>query len=152
GSGTLVFSFIGYANQEVNIGNQSVINVRLVTDAQSFSEVVVTGYGGTQSRQEFTGAAVTITGADIQDRPVQSFGQALSGKAAGVNIIQPYGLLNNATIIRISGINSISVSSTPLIVIDGIPVSSDEIGDNSAANNVLSTINPSDIETMDILK
>ncbi|RNI26195.1 SusC/RagA family TonB-linked outer membrane protein [Rufibacter latericius] len=150
--GSLIFTFIGYANQEVAIGSQSSINVRLTTDARTISEVVVTGYGVQQSRQEFTGAASTVTGSEIQDRPVQSFGQALTGKASGVNIIQPNGLLNNPPIIRVRGVNSISLSSFPLIVLDGIPISSDEIGDNSAANNVLSTINPSDIESIDILK
>ena len=148
---TLTFSFIGYNTIERSIGNNTTINVILAVDATQLSEVVVTGYG-TQSRQEFTGAAVSVSGETLKDRPVQSFAQALTGKASGVNIVQPNGVLNNPPVIRIRGINSISLSSFPLVVVDGIPIATGDASANSAANNPLSDINPADIESIDILK
>ncbi|PTX19484.1 TonB-linked SusC/RagA family outer membrane protein [Pontibacter mucosus] len=151
GGNTLVFRFIGYQNLEKTIGNASVVNAALATDDKMLSEVIVTGYA-TQTREEFTGAAATVGGDVIKDRPVQSFAQALTGRAAGVNIVQPNGLLNNPPVIRIRGINSISLSSFPLVVVDGIPISTDDASANSATNNPLGDINPSDIESIDILK
>lgn len=153
GSTTLTFSFIGYATLERAVGNSTTINVALRGDARQLSEVVVTGYG-TQLRKEFTGSVASVTGESIQNRPVQSFDQALTGRAAGVNIVQPNGLLNNPPVIRVRGINSISLSSFPLVVVDGIPISTEQdITENTAAvNNPLGDINPADIETIDILK
>jgi TonB-linked SusC/RagA family outer membrane protein len=148
---TLTFRFIGYVVTEREIGNASTLNVALSTDDKVLNEVVVTGYS-TQKREEFTGAAATVNSETIKDRPVQSFAQALTGQAAGVNIVQPNGLLNNPPIIRIRGVNSISLSSFPLVVVDGIPVSTGDVSDNSAANNPLADINPADIESIDILK
>ncbi len=150
-SNTLVFRFIGYQTLERTIGNASVVNATLATDDKILNEVVVTGYS-TQTREEFTGAAATVTGEGIKDRPVQSFAQAMTGKASGVNIVQPNGVLNNPPVIRIRGINSISLSSFPLVVVDGIPIATGDLSDNNSANNPLSDINPSDIESIDILK
>lgn len=148
---TLVFRFLGYATVEHAFGNASTLNVTLATDDKVLSEVVVTGYGTTK-REEFTGAAATVTGETIKDRPVQSFAQALTGQAAGVNIVQPNGVLNNAPVIRVRGINSISLSSFPLVVVDGIPISTGDVSNNASANNPLGDINPADIESIDILK
>ncbi|GAB3201915.1 TonB-dependent receptor [Pontibacter aydingkolensis] len=148
---TLVYRFIGYLPVERVIGNSTSINVAMALDNKQLQEVVVTGYS-TQKREEFTGAAASVTGEAIKDRPVQSFVQALTGQAAGVNIVQPNGVLNNPPVIRIRGINSISLSSFPLIVVDGIPISTGDISPNAAANNPLGDINPSDIESIDILK
>jgi TonB-dependent starch-binding outer membrane protein SusC len=150
-SSTLVFRFLGYTSVERAVGTSSAINVSLSVDNRQLSEVVVTGYA-TQKREEFTGAAASVTGETIKDRPVQSFAQALTGQAAGVNIVQPNGVLNNPPVIRIRGINSISLSSFPLIVVDGIPIATGDASANSAANNPLGDINPSDIESIDILK
>ncbi len=148
---TLVFRFIGYLTVERPISNAAKINVAMGVDNKQLQEVVVVGYN-TQSKTEFTGAAASISAESIKDRPVQSFAQALTGKAAGVNIVQPNGVLNNPPVIRIRGINSISLSSFPLIVVDGIPIASGDVSSNSAANNPLADINPSDIESIDILK
>ncbi|MBC5993189.1 SusC/RagA family TonB-linked outer membrane protein [Pontibacter cellulosilyticus] len=150
-SNTLVFRFIGYLPVEKTIGNTSTINVGMALDNKQLQEVVVTGYA-TKSKEEFTGAAASVTGEAIKDRPVQSFAQALTGQAAGVNIVQPNGVLNNPPVIRIRGINSISLSSFPLVVVDGIPIATGDASPNSAANNPLGDINPSDIESIDILK
>jgi TonB-linked SusC/RagA family outer membrane protein len=148
---TLVFTFVGFNSQSVAVGNRSVVNVQMQSDNQQLSEVVVVGYG-TRKRQEFTGAASSVKAASIAERPVQSFSQGLTGQAAGVNITQPNGLLNNPPVIRVRGLSSLSLSSFPLVVIDGIPISTDNVSANSTTNNPLADINPSDIESIDILK
>ena len=148
---SLVFSFVGYNTQTITVGNRSVVDVKLVVDNTQLSEVVVVGYG-TKKRVEFTGAASTIKAGAIAERPVQSFSQGLTGQAAGVNITQPNGLLNNPPVIRVRGLSSLSLSSFPLVVIDGIPISTDNVSANSTTNNPLADINPSDIESIDVLK
>lgn len=150
---TLDVSLVGYRTQEIDVyETDEPIVVSLAENVNYLQEVVVVGYG-TQSRQEFTGAASRITGDAIREIPVQSFDQALSGRAAGVNISIPNGILNNPPVIRIRGVNSISLSSFPLVVIDGIPVSTGDISTNvNVPNNPLGDINPSDIESIDVLK
>ena len=146
----LVFTYIGFISKTA-ILKGNILNIALESANSALSEVVVTGYG-TQKRDEFTGSSAKVTGDLLKDRPIQSFGQALAGQASGVNIIQPNGVLNNAPVIRVRGFNSISLSSFPLIVIDGIPVVSGDASPNSASNNTLGDINPNDIESIDILK
>ena len=148
---TLVFSFVGMHSKEVALGSQSVVDVALLSNMTELSEVVVTGYA-VQKRTEFTGSASTIKGKGIAERPVQSFGQGLTGQAAGVNITQPNGLLNNPPVIRVRGLSSLSLSSFPLVVVDGIPITADNISANATTNNPLGDINPADIESIDILK
>ncbi len=148
---TLVISAIGQASQEIGISNQTSINVRLQTGAQqSMQEVVVVGYG-TQRRQDLTGSVAQVSGSKLRDQPIQTFEQGLSGRAVGVNINIPNGVLNNPPVIRVRGVNSISLSSFPLVVVDGIPVFTGNTG-NTAGNNVLGDINPADIESIEILK
>lgn len=148
---TLVFSFVGMHTKELPVGNQTTVDVALAGNLTELSEVVVTGYA-VQKRTEFTGSASTIKGKGISERPVQSFGQGLTGQAAGVNITQPNGLLNNPPVIRVRGLSSLSLSSFPLVVVDGIPISTDNVSDNAVTNNPLADINPADIESIDILK
>lgn len=148
---TLVFSFVGFSAKEEILGSRSVVNVVLTPAEGVLDELVVVGYG-TQRRQEFTGSASTIKGSTIAERPVQSFVQGLTGQASGVNIIQPNGLLNNPPVIRVRGLSSLSLSSFPLIVVDGIPISTGDVSSNAATNNPLGDINPADIESIDILK
>lgn len=147
---TLVFSFAGYATQEISIGASNVIDVKLSAGV-GLDEVVVVGYG-TQQKRNITGTVSSIKGEDIASLPVQSFDQALQGRVAGVNVSLPNGVLNNPPVFRIRGVNSINLSSYPLIVIDGVPTFSGDQSSNSAANNPLSNLNPNDIESMDILK
>jgi len=148
----LVFSFIGYSPVEQSAKSQSVFTIDLITDTKQLSEVMVVGYG-TQSKAEFTGSAVRITGEAIKEQPVQSFDQALAGRAAGVSIAQPNGVLNNPPVIRIRGVNSISLSSYPLVVVDGIPINTGNVSASTAVpNNPLGDINPADIESIDVLK
>ncbi|MDR1602357.1 MAG: SusC/RagA family TonB-linked outer membrane protein [Tannerella sp.] len=149
----LTVSFIGYQSEDVDIYEYTEpLVIRLNEDRILLNEVVVIGYG-TQKRKEFTGSAANISGEAIRDLPVQSFEQAISGRAAGVKISLPNGILNNPPVIRVRGVNSISLSSYPLIVIDGIPVSTGDISTNTnVPNNPLGDLNPSDIESIDILK
>jgi TonB-dependent starch-binding outer membrane protein SusC len=148
---SLLFSFIGLQAKEVAVGQNSSLDVSMDLDVSQLSEVVVVGYG-TQSKRELTGSIASIRGEDIAIAPVQSFDQALQGRAAGVNITTPNGVLNNAPVIRIRGVNSINLSSYPLVVIDGIPTFTQDNSTNSAANNPLGNINPADIESIEVLK
>jgi TonB-dependent SusC/RagA subfamily outer membrane receptor len=148
----LVYSFVGYDSKEVAIGSESTINVTLKVNPTGLDEVLVVGYG-TQTRRDLTGSVASISGKEIATAPVQSFDQALQGRAPGVNITTPNGVLNNPPVIRIRGVNSINLSSAPLIVIDGIPAfsgNSSSVG--SVPNNPLSNLNPADIESMEVLK
>ncbi|WP_231427015.1 TonB-dependent receptor [Pedobacter sp. Leaf250] len=147
----LEFSYIGFLTQTKPVGSGNVINVSLVGDSKTLSDVVVTGYT-TQAKRDVTGSIASVSGEQLKNVPVQSFEQALAGKAAGVNIVQPNGVLNNPPVFRVRGINSISLSSYPLIIVDGIPVFTGDQSSNSAAGNALGDINPADIESIDILK
>jgi TonB-linked SusC/RagA family outer membrane protein len=147
----LVFSFIGFRTQEVAIGGKTKIDVVLEQDLFKVDEVVVVAYGTTQKR-DIAGSISSIKGDAIKTVPVQSFDQSLQGKATGVSITLPNGVLNNAPVIRIRGYNSITGSSSPLVVVDGIPVFTGDVSSNSAASNTLADINPADIASMEILK
>jgi len=147
----LQFTFIGMEPQEIEIGNKTVINVKMNVSTTALEEVVVVGYG-VQRKRDVAGAISSVKGDDLKLVPVQSFDQALQGKAAGVMITLPNGVLNNPPVIRVRGFNSISSSSYPLIVVDGVPVFTGDVSQNNSANNPLSDINPSDIQSMDVLK
>jgi TonB-dependent SusC/RagA subfamily outer membrane receptor len=147
---TLIFSFVGFLNREVAVGNRSVIDVRLEADVKTLSEVVVVGYG-TQERRDLTGAVSSIDNRQIENLVVPSFDQQLAGRAPGVSVTNPGGVLGTAPIIRIRGVNSITADANPLIVIDGVPV----VNADRAANfpsNPLAQINPADIASYEVLK
>lgn len=146
----LVFSFIGFITQDVPIQGRRSIDVVLRQDLYNVDEVVVVAYG-TQQKREIAGAISAVDGEAIAKLNLQSFDQGLAGKAAGVAITLPNGVLNNPPVIRIRGFNSITSSSNPLIVVDGVPVFTGNIG-GTAIQNSLADINPSDIESMEILK
>ena len=155
--GSLVFSSVGMTTQERAIGTESQFNVGLAQDAKQLSEVVVTGYGGSQDVKDVTGSVATVKADKFLTQPVQSFDQALTGRAAGVMITAGGGALADQTSIRIRGVNSISNSSQPLIVVDGVPISQRENnnvfnGGNGTRYNPLADINPNDIESVDVLK
>lgn len=146
----LSFSFIGFKPQDIEVGGRSTIDLILDPDLFQVDEVVVIGYG-VQQKRDISGSIASVRGEKLASIPVQSFDQALQGKASGVTITIPNGVLNNPPVIRIRGINSISSSSYPLIVVDGVPIYTGDIG-NSAASNTLADINPADIASIDILK
>ncbi len=154
--GTLVFSYIGYSNRELPMPAGGHLDVQLATDDKTLREVVVTGYVDIK-KKEVTSSTASLDGGKVHDKPIQSFDQALKGQAAGVNVNVTSGILGDAVAIRIRGVNSISNSSSPLIVVDGIPlVSGTNLttfnGGNGTRYNPLADINPNDIETIDILK
>ncbi|PZX49897.1 SusC/RagA family TonB-linked outer membrane protein [Algoriphagus chordae] len=147
---TLVFSFVGYLTKEMPIGTRSVIDVDLAPDVKTLNEVVVVGYG-TQERREITGSVASIDATAIENLVAPSFESQLAGRAPGVQVTTPSGILGAAPIIRIRGVNSITSSASPLIVIDGVPVVD---SDRSAVNaaNPLANINPADIASFEVLK
>ncbi|MBS4071220.1 MAG: TonB-dependent receptor [Algoriphagus sp.] len=146
----LVFSFVGYLTKEVSIGSATTINVQLDPDVKLLSEIVVTGYG-TQERREITGSVASINNGSIENLVAPSFDSQLAGRAAGVSVTVPSGILGSRPIIRIRGVNSLSGGADPLIVIDGVPVvDSDRSG--AVASNPLANINPADIESYEVLK
>lgn len=148
---TLVFSVVGMKSIETPIGDRSVINILMELDIYAIEELVVVGYG-IQQRRDVSGSISTVRGADIRNTPVQTFDQALQGKAAGLSVTIPNALLGNPPVIRIRGFNSISGSSSPLIVVDGIPVFTGDLSRTQATMNVLGDINPNDIESVEVLK
>ena len=152
---TLVFSSIGYKNQEVAVtGATSSIAVRLSDDQQSLNEVVVVGYG-TQTRQDLSTSVASVGAAALARQPVAGFDQALQGQAPGVQVTTPSGAPGAGISVRIRGSATLSLNASPLYVIDGVPVLPDyqqEITTNNQRLNPLNTINPDDIESIDVLK
>lgn len=134
----LEISFVGYASKEVEVGNQTVINIVLQRNISSLDSVVVIGYG-TQKKSDLTGSISSIKSSDIASLPVPDVGQAIQGKAAGVQIVSAGAPGSNVTI-RVRGIGTVN-NSDPLLVIDGVPT-----------DIPLNTLNPDDIATIDILK
>ena len=155
---TLVFSFVGYSTQEVLVGNQSTVNVALALDVQSLSEVVVIGYGTVEAK-DVTGTLVSLKSEDFNPGVVVSPEQLMQGRVAGVQITSNSGEPGAINTIRIRGTSSVLGGNQPLYVVDGIPVTNDDIGNGSAggagatpARNPLNFLNPSDIASMDVLK
>ncbi|KAB5488237.1 MULTISPECIES: SusC/RagA family TonB-linked outer membrane protein [Flagellimonas] len=147
---TLVFSYLGQKEVRITVGAQSTINVQMEEDAQALEEVVVVGYG-VQKRKEITGAIASVSGGDIQGLVTPSFESQLAGRAAGVQITTNTGIIGEAPRIRIRGLGSIGSGTYPLVVVDGIPVITGDTG-GYASTNALSSINPNDIESFEILK
>ncbi|MEO6917319.1 MAG: SusC/RagA family TonB-linked outer membrane protein [Chitinophagaceae bacterium] len=147
----LIISSVGLSEQEFSIGNKAIINASLQSADKSLSEVVVVGYG-TQRRKEATGSTVSLKGTIAAGKPIQTFDQALAGRAAGVQITVPNGVVNAPPVFRIRGTNSISLSSYPLIIVDGVPSFSGDFSSTAASGNALGNINPEDIESIDIAK
>ena len=155
GSTTLVFSYIGYATQEIVVGTRSVIDVTLESDVSQIEELIVVAYGTTK-KSTYTGSAAVVNSDKIKDAPVAAFQEALSGKIAGMQVTSNSGQAGSATNIRIRGVGSMNASSEPLYVIDGVPsVSGDQsqMGDFIyTSSNSLSSINNADIESITVLK
>lgn len=137
---TLVFSYIGYKAQEVKVGNQSNYDVTLEEDAAALSEVVVVGYG-TQKKSQMTGAISQVTAKQITEMPLTNLGQALQGRAAGVDVSQSGSKPGAAPRILIRGRRSFNAGNDPLYVVDGIPLSAG-----------YEDINPNDIQSLEVLK
>jgi len=155
GSTTLSFSAIGYKTQEVVVNARNVIDVVLESDVTQLEETFVIAYG-TAKKSTYTGSAAVVTSEKIKDAPVTSFENALAGKVAGMQITGSSGQAGSATNIRIRGTGSMNASNEPLYVIDGVPVVSGNQSQMSDylwnSSNVMSTLNPNDIESITVLK
>ena len=134
----LQFSSVGYQTTDVK-ANNSQLNIKLAEATQNLDEVVVVGYG-TQKKGDVTTAITSVKTKDLEQRPVISAAQAIQGRAAGIQVVQPNGAPGAGLAVRIRGNTSISASNDPLYVIDGIPVQD------------ISSIAPNDIESMQVLK
>ncbi|RFZ90911.1 SusC/RagA family TonB-linked outer membrane protein [Mucilaginibacter conchicola] len=139
-NGTLVFSFLGFTTKEVAIGGQTTLNVTMAEESKSLQEVVVVGYG-TQKRVDLTGAVGSVSSKTLQERPQTNLEQELAGKIAGVNVSTNSGRPGGNTSVRIRGYASLNTNGNPLYVVDGVVWTE---GGNS--------INPNDVESIDVLK
>jgi TonB-linked SusC/RagA family outer membrane protein len=148
-SSVLIISFIGYVSQEINLGaGQTSLNISLAPDIATLNEVLVVGYGELE-RKDVTGSVVAISAKDFNRGIISSPQDLLLGKIAGVQVTNGSGAPGSAATIRIRGSASIEASNDPLIVIDGFPVNSGNVG---GSPNALTTINPNDIESFTVLK
>lgn len=151
---TLVFSSIGYSNQEVDVNGRGIIDILLVPDAESLDETIVVAYG-TARKSSFTGSASKVNGEVIASASSESIDKALAGKVAGVRMSTDNGDPGSAASIQIRGVGSISASTQPLYVIDGVIIDPSTEGDlfvGYKSTAVLNTINPDDIESLSVLK
>jgi TonB-linked SusC/RagA family outer membrane protein len=140
GTVVLVFSSVGYVTEEVNITNETIMNMVMTTDVTALEEIVVVGYG-TQRKGDVTGAISSVTSKDIQELPVTDAGQALQGRAAGVVALSAGTRPGDGVTIRVRGRRSLTADNNPLFVVDGIPYEGN-----------INDINPRDIKSMEVLK
>ena len=159
----LQFSYVGFNIREQEVGNNRTLNVTLTAKANSMNEVVVVGYG-TQRQKDVTGAVASLTSDNFNQGPILSPQQAIQGKLAGVNISQNSGKPGASNTVRVRGGTSLTGSSDPLYVIDGVPISTTagvgqanirgngtDVFDQEPVNPLM-TLNPNDIESITVLK
>ena len=146
----LVFSFIGFRTQEIAIEGRTKIDCILEQDVFKVEEIVVVGYG-TQKKREVTGAITAVKGEELKSLAAPSFDSQLAGRSAGVLITKSSGVLGVAPRLQIRGQGSINQGTYPLVVVDGVPIQTGDLG-GDANTNSLGDINPADIESMEILK
>ncbi|HEX8506607.1 MAG TPA: TonB-dependent receptor [Hymenobacter sp.] len=139
-NGTLVFSFVGYAPQEVAIGGRTSIGAQLQTDAKALEEVVVVGYG-TQKREDVTGSVVSVPQDRLEKIPVSNIALALQGAVAGVTVTTGSSVPGSQPRIQIRGVRSITASTDPYVILDGVPFPGN-----------FNDISPTDIASIEILK
>ncbi len=152
----LIIRFVGFIEKEVSVANRSVVDVSLEVEISALDEIVVVAYGEVR-KKDLTGSVATVKGEDMAKTASVSLDQALQGQAAGVQVTQVSGRPGGQTSIRIRGSSSVAAGNEPLFVIDGMLVSSsnDDInagGTLGSSLNALSTLNPSDIESIQVLK
>jgi TonB-linked SusC/RagA family outer membrane protein len=152
---TLQFSYIGYKTSEVIIGEVSTINVKLSTDTELLDDVIVVGYG-IQKKREITGSIAKVDSKDIVTKMTSSFEGVLAGQAPGVSVTTGSGMAGSGAIVRVRGVASINSAGDPLYVVDGIPITNDIFGLGGRTGgmnlNPLSSIDPNDIESIEVLK
>ncbi|SFF91858.1 iron complex outermembrane recepter protein [Salegentibacter agarivorans] len=159
GDGILVFSFVGFAQQEISVDGRTTINATMAEDASALSEVVVIGYGNVE-RRDATGAVSTVSTEDFNRGVVASPEELIQGRTAGLQVTTTSGEPGGGVNIRIRGTTSVRGGNDPLFVVDGVPLSGDDVsagGTNagfgdSSPKNPLNFLNPQDIESMSVLK
>ncbi len=147
----LVVSFLGYLPQEVTATSASDIKIVLKENAENLDEVLVVAYGE-QSKSSFTGSAVGVDLAKVEEMPTSSFQETLQGNVSGVQMSSASGQPGYSQDILIRGVGSINADSNPLYVVDGIPVVSGDISTLATSSNTIAGINSKDIETITVLK
>ncbi len=166
---TLVFSFIGFTTQEIAVNSKTIINVKLTDGSNSLDEVVVIGYG-TQLRKDLNGSVSSVKAKDIENLKQVSVDQMLQGKVSGVSVTNGSGQPGAAASVRVRGVTSINGTNEPLYIIDGVPISGDATGratsgrpisgndfsssgnSGNSASSPLTMLNPSDIQSIEVLK
>lgn len=156
----LIFSYIGYKTQEVEVKDEKEITIIMVQDLQTLDEVVVVGFG-TQKKRFTTGAISKVNSEELKNATQTTVESALQGKVAGVLVTTSDAMAGAPVTVRIRGTSSIVASSEPLYVVDGVPVVTGNFSHNNAStwrlataheSNALSQLNPNDIESIEILK
>ena len=149
GATALQISYVGYEAVTASIPSSNIVNVKMKSDSQMLSDVVVIGYGTTR-KSDLTGSVTNVSSKDFNSGLISSPEQLINGKVSGVQILSSSGSPTAGSSIRIRGGASLNASNDPLIVLDGVPLETGGITGNSG--NFLSLINPNDIESMTILK
>ena len=158
-SSVLVFSSVGFNSKEATVGQRTTINVTLTDNVNALNDVVVVGYG-TVRKSDVTGSVASVKQSELTPGAIVNVQQALQGRAAGVQVYQKSGEPGGAISVKIRGASSITAGNDPLYVIDGMPVNNDApitgSGPGSVANvnprNPLNSLNPNDIESIEVLK
>lgn len=150
-SRTLVISSLGMITQEISIGNKTSFTISMKAGESSLQEVVVVAYG-TQKKASLTGVVATVKAQDIENKPFTSIDKALQGQVAGLQSVASSGQPGATQAILIRGVSSINAATGPLWVIDGVPVNTGDLSRLQTTANVLSTLNPNDVESISVLK
>lgn len=147
----LIFSSVGFINVEIPVEGKSVINVVMDVDAVALEETIVVAYG-TVKKGSYSGSASVVKENALKDAPVVSFEQVLSGKAAGVQVASSSGQPGSEVSIDIRGYGSFNAGNQPLYVIDGVPATSGDYSSGNISTSAMNFLNPSDVESITILK
>ncbi len=147
----LIFSSVGFVNVEIPVAGKSVINVVMDVDAVALEETIVVAYG-TVKKGSYSGSASVVKENALKDAPVVSFEQVLSGKAAGVQVASSSGQPGSEVDIQVRGYGSFNAGNQPLYVIDGVPATSGDYSSGNISTSAMNYLNPSDVESITILK
>ena len=151
GNAILVFTSVGYTAQEISVGGRAVVNAVLSSDVVALDETIVVAYG-TVKKGSYSGSAAVVKEAAIKDAPVVSFEQVLAGKAPGVQVASYSGQPGSQVEISIRGYGSFNAGNQPLYVIDGVPATSGDYSSGNISTSAMNFLNPSDVESITILK
>jgi len=157
--GILVISFVGYSTQEVEIGQRSVVDIRLSSDVKQLTEVVVTAQGIEREQKSLGYAQTTISSKLLEDKPETDVGRALQGRTPGLQILNSSGMAGTSSKINIRGISSITGDTQPLWVVNGVPINTssndtnnDDFRDGQVAPSRFLDLDPNNIESVSVLR